>query len=230
MKKHYTRTATAAVILAATIAVAAVAETRIAGMGQAEARAEAPAGTAYEAVLVRDFNTGSLPGADTPATDYASLEEYAKDHPEETVLPDPHPFTDEEVTILAQVMQSESQICYWNGTKYGVSYKARQAAVAWCALNRYDAGTWGDTLKEVLTRPKQFAYHQDVEPSEEMLTLAEDIIARWAIEKTGTENVGRTLPADYYYFEGDGRENHFRKTYEKTGQTWDWTLPDPYQE
>ena len=27
-----------------------------------------------------------------------------------------------------------------------------------------------------------------------------------------------------------GLRNHFRKTYEKTGATWDWSLPDPYGE
>lgn len=42
--------------------------------------------------------------------------------------------------------------------------------------------------------------------------------------------MGRTLPEDYLFFEGDGLENHFRKEYEKTGDTWDWSLPDPYGE
>ena len=51
----------------------------------------------------------------------------------------------------------------------------------------------------------------------------------WGAEKAGEEDVGRTLPADYLFFEGDGAENHFRKEYEKTGETWDWSLPDPYE-
>lgn len=54
--------------------------------------------------------------------------------------------------------------------------------------------------------------------------------SRVAGEQRGAEGVGRTLPEDYFFFEGDGLRNHFRKTYEKTGATWDWSLPDPYGE
>ena len=28
-------------------------------------------------------------------------------------------------------------------------------------------------------------------------------------------------------FEGDGAHNHYRATYEKTGETWDWSYTDP---
>lgn len=131
------------------------------------------------------------------------------------------PWTYEEVEMLAKTIWAEAR---------GVPSTARKAAVAWCALNRLDAGTFGDTLAEVLSKPYQFAYDPASPVTDEFLTLADDVLCRWYLEKTGAQDVGRTLPEDYLFFEGDGLENHFRKEYEKTGDTWDWSLPDPYGE
>lgn len=151
------------------------------------------------------------------------------DHSQGETL-EPCPVTPEEIVMLAQTMYQEAQVVYWDGTKWGVSYQARQAAVGWCALNRYDAGSFGSTLTEVLNQPHQFDWKADAPVTDEMLYLAEDIVTRWWMEKQGAQDVGRTLPADYLFFEGDGKENHFRKEYEHTGETWDWSLPDPYKE
>lgn len=131
------------------------------------------------------------------------------------------PWTYEEVEMLAKTIWAEAR---------GVPSTARQAAVAWCALNRLDAGTFGDTLAEVLSKPYQFAYDPASPVTDEFLALADDVLYRWYLEQNGVEDVGRTLPEDYLFFEGDGLENHFRKEYEKTGDTWDWSLPDPYGE
>lgn len=131
------------------------------------------------------------------------------------------PWTYEEVEMLAKTIWAEAR---------GVPSTARQAAVAWCALNRLDAGTFGDTLAEVLSKPYQFAYGPASPVTDEFLALADDVLHRWYLEQNGVEGVGRTLPEDYLFFEGDGLENHFRKEYEKTGDTWDWSLPDPYGE
>lgn len=131
------------------------------------------------------------------------------------------PWTYEEVEMLAKTIWAEAR---------GVPSTARQAAVAWCALNRLDAGTFGDTLAEVLSKPYQFAYDPASPVTDEFLALADDVLHRWYLEQNGVEGVGRTLPEDYLFFEGDGMENHFRKEYEKTGDTWDWSLPDPYGE
>lgn len=144
--------------------------------------------------------------------------------------PPPCPVTYEEVFMLAQTMHAESQVVYWNGTNFGVSYIARQAGVGWCALNRLDNGGFGDTLAEVLSRPYQFAWSADEPVTEHFLWLAQDVVDRWWAEKQGATDVGRTLPSDYLYFGGDGRENHFRKDYDYTGETWDWSYPDPYGE
>lgn len=131
------------------------------------------------------------------------------------------PWTYEEVEMLAKTIWAEAR---------GVPSTARQAAVAWCALNRLDAGTFGDTLAEVLSKPYQFAYDPASPVTDEFLALADDVLHRWYLEQNVVEGVGRTLPEDYLFFEGDGLENHFRKEYEKTGDTWDWSLPDPYGE
>lgn len=131
------------------------------------------------------------------------------------------PWTYEEVEMLAKTIWAEAR---------GVPSTARQAAVAWCALNRLDAGTFGDTLAEVLSKPYQFVYDPASPVTDEFLALADDVLHRWYLEQNGVEGVGRTLPEDYLFFEGDGLENHFRKEYEKTGDTWDWSLPDPYGE
>lgn len=128
-------------------------------------------------------------------------------------------WTQQEIEMLAKTIWAEAR---------GVPSTARQAAVVWCVLNRLDAGGYGDTIAEVVSAPYQFAYSPDNPLSGEYIVLAEDVLLRWGAEKAGVEDVGRTLPADYLFFEGDGYENHFRKEYGKTGETWDWSLPDPY--
>ena len=140
------------------------------------------------------------------------------------------PFTEDEIIMLAKTLYNETQVIFWNGTKWGMSYRARQAAVAWIALNRYDTGGFGDTLADILTAPGQFAYTDNAPVTEDMLALAADVIDRWMAEKQGDADAGRVIPADYLFFDGDGRENTFRKTFDRGGETWDWTLPDPYME
>lgn len=82
--------------------------------------------------------------------------------------------------------------------------------------------------EEVITAPHQFAYSEESPATAELIELADDVLQRWWAEKTGETNVGRTLPEDYFFFEGDGAHNHYRTTYEKTGETWDWSYTDPY--
>lgn len=59
------------------------------------------------------------------------------DHSDQLAQEPAKPWTDEEVKMLAKTLWAECR---------GVPSKARQAAVAWCALNRLDAGTYGSTL------------------------------------------------------------------------------------
>lgn len=131
-------------------------------------------------------------------------------------------WTEAELELIAQTVWAEAR---------GVESRAEQAAVVWCILNRVDAGTWGDTISQVVTYPSQFAWDPASPVEAEFVELAEDVCRRWAAEKAGASDVGRTLPAGYLYFEGDGERNHFRTEWEKDwGRTWDWSLPDPYLE
>lgn len=130
------------------------------------------------------------------------------------------PFTQEELERIAGTVWLEAR---------GVPSKARQAAVVWCILNRLDDGSWGDTIAEVVV-PGQFACSDSAPVTDELLSLTADVCRRWQLERQGQRDVGRTLPADYLFFEGDGRENYFRTAYENTGEVWDWSLPDPYGE
>lgn len=57
--------------------------------------------------------------------------------------------------------------------------------------------------------------------------LVLDVLGRWEEEKQGQENVGRTLPAEYLFFWGDGWHNHFTTEFQG-GDEWDWSLPNPY--
>lgn len=110
-----------------------------------------------------------------------------------------------------------------------------QAAVAWCVLNRVDSPEFPDNVEAVCSQRtetvKQFDGYDPSNPVEpDSLALCEDVLGRWALEKLGVGSVGRVLPADYLFFEGDGVHNSFRRTYIKVGQTWDWSLPSPYED
>lgn len=152
-----------------------------------------------------------------------TLEDIVQEEPEIVC-----PFTDEEIEMLAKVMYAEANGIAWYGEKNGVSAKARQAAVGWTVLNRYDDWKY-DSLKSVITKKGAFAYSPKTPLTDYMLELAKDIVDRWMKEKSGDEDSGRTLPSGYYYFYGDGKENHFSQEW-KSKKYWNWSLPDPYKE
>jgi hypothetical protein len=113
------------------------------------------------------------------------------------------------------------------GEARGIASDMEKAACVWVALNRVDAG-YADTVQGVVKAPKQFVGYKASHPIwDDLLALAEDVLARWAREKDGEENVGRVLPPDYLWFTGDGKRNRFRNEY-IGGDRWDWRLPDPY--
>lgn len=103
----------------------------------------------------------------------------------------------------------------------------RQAACMWCVLNRVDAG-YGDIIS-VITSPGQFLGYVSTNPiDQEILDLAFDVIARWQAEINGIQDVGRVIPSDYLWFTGRNNTNWFRNAY-IGGITWDWSLPNPYE-
>lgn len=112
------------------------------------------------------------------------------------------------------------------GEAEGVKSEAERAAVAWCILNRVD--TYGQTVEEVVTEPNQFqGYRTGGKCPQRHLDLAADVLNRWTAEQNGAEDVGRVLPADYLYFIGDGKRNHFTIEYQ-AADYWDWSLDNPY--
>lgn len=125
------------------------------------------------------------------------------------------------VEALAKTVWGESRGCS----------TTEQAATVWCVLNRADSSEFPDDPLMVVQQKGQFDGYDPANPVEpELVTLVEDVMTRWELENDLVGNVGRVLPKDYLYFEGDGAHNHFRKEYIKTGETWDWSLPSPYEE
>ena len=112
----------------------------------------------------------------------------------------------------------------------GIASDMEKAACVWCVLNRVDDPRFPDTVLEVLEAPYQFAgYSTDYPVLPELATLAADVLIRYHAERDGETNVGRVLPAEYLYFTGDGRNNHFTIGW-KDAETWDWCLQNPYND
>lgn len=139
---------------------------------------------------------------------------------------------DEPIAISANDAEIIAQILYHEAR--GLP-KLEQSAVVWTILNRVDSeiAYFPDSVYDVCTQKigsmPMFAYRSDAPIEEDLYLLAVDVLERWYREKRGEADVGRTLPADYLYFFGDGRHNYFRKEYQ--GKVyWDWSLPNPYEE
>lgn len=107
------------------------------------------------------------------------------------------------------------------------------AASMWCALNRFDSGDpyYKDcnTIESVVRQKGAFSGYSVGNPVDEhILTLAYDVLDRWNSEQYGETDVGRVLPAEYMFFHGDGRHNHFRIGFRRDGRYYDWSLESPY--
>ena len=121
--------------------------------------------------------------------------------------------------MLARVLWGEAR---------GVPSDMEKAAVVWCVLNRVDAARWPDTVAGVVTEPSQFAgYSPDYPATKELKAIAADVLTRWEREQREGGDVGRVLPAEYFFFTGYGERNYFRTEF-TGGTVWDWTLPNPY--
>ncbi len=170
-------------------------------------------------LVVKTDVAAAEPDAMTGAVKAACSIESAGQTEPETPAPE-KPWTQYEAEELAKAIWGEARGCK----------PSHQAAVAWCALNRVGVRPWGDDLISVLSQPSQFCgYDPEYPVDPDILAIAEDVLARyWSEQLTGTTDPGRVLPADYYYFTGDGYLNWFRTDFEDTGDYWDWSLPSPY--
>lgn len=154
--------------------------------------------------------------------------------PAETPTPEPITleFEDQEAIDPMEASKVALAKMVW-GEARGCS-TTEQAAVVWCALNRFDSGDpyYANcmTIYDIVTQPAQFAGYDPENPVEpDILALVDDVLVRWMAEKVCVGDVGRVLPAEYLYFTGDGRVNSFRDQYQG-GNTWDWSLDSPYED
>ena len=103
------------------------------------------------------------------------------------------------------------------GEAGGIQDEAQRAAVVWCACNRVDA--WDMEIADVLTVDQFHGLAICGEVPPQHVELARDVLARWTFEAEGWQDVGRVLPSQYLYFEGDGRVNHYSTEY-GGGEYW----------
>ena len=130
-------------------------------------------------------------------------------------------YTEADVEMLARLIYTEAR---------GVRSKTEQAAVVWVVLNRLDnPNRLQKTIAEVVCAPYQFDYRPWVPVTDEFKALAADVLERWQAEKSGVEDVGRVLPAEYQYFEGWGGRNWFSAKW-KSQEYWGWGLASPYED
>lgn len=124
---------------------------------------------------------------------------------------------DTDAVFLAKTMYGE----YRNAKN-----KEQCAAVAWNILNRVDNEYYPDTIEKVVTQPSQYAGYNECNPVDaDLYDIALDVLYRWRIEKLGVGDVGRILPKEYLYFNGNGVVNIYR---DSSGNKWAWGLPSPY--
>lgn len=154
------------------------------------------------------------------------------------------PETEEVVEVTPEVIEEQEAIDPLKADKEALARmvwgEARgcsateQAAVVWCALNRFESSDpyYANcmTIHDIVTQPAQFVGYDPENPLEaDILALVDDVVERWLAEKSGAEDVGRVLPAEYLYFTGDGEHNYFRDQFQG-GNIWNWGLESPYEE
>lgn len=117
-----------------------------------------------------------------------------------------------------------------HGEAGGIPSMTERSQPLWTACNRVDSDDpfYPDDLESVIEQAWQFdGYTPNGEYTKADYDLAVDVFERWYREKHGETNVGRTLPADYLFFTGDGVHNYFRKT--QNGAIYVLDLPSPYE-
>jgi hypothetical protein len=111
-------------------------------------------------------------------------------------------YSEAEAEMLAKMVWGEARGCTAD----------EQRLVVWTVFQRVDGDDWGDTIEAVVTARAQFHGYDTNNPI--LLDIydlcAEELIA-WhdGAEPPTHELYAPTAP--YYYFEGDGLHNYFRK-------------------
>ena len=149
-----------------------------------------------------------------------SAPEWSEDVPLYSGEPEPEVIDTSAKDALAKMVWGEARGCS----------RKEQAACVWVVLNRVEDPRWPGGILGVLTQKGQFAGYDPANPVEpEIRALVDDVIARWGMEAQCIGSVGRVIPDDYFYWQGDGKHNIFRREYRDTA-TWSWEMEDPYVE
>lgn len=184
----------------------------------ADAAALAPEDT-YEKRMPQQVAV-KLENADAPTDTEPSPEEIPEDS--QVTEPTIEETYGEAARYMAKAMYGEANICS----------TVERAGAGWNILNRVDSTDpyYPDDIIGVVIQPGQYHGYKDEHPVlPELYELALDVIGRWEREKNGEADVGRVLPTDYLFFTGDGEHNYFRTEW-RSGASWDWSLPNPYEE
>jgi len=113
---------------------------------------------------------------------------------------------DAEINMLARTVWGEARGCAPD----------EQALVVWTVLQRVNDSRWPDSIRGVVTQPRQFNGYKESNP---ILPEIHDICAtelmKWeaGVEPPIHEVYAPSAP--YYFYEGDGRHNTFRESWRK---------------
>lgn len=125
-----------------------------------------------------------------------------------------------EIIMLARLVYTEGR---------GVASQTEQACIIWTVLNRADS--YRQSISEIILAPHQFNYKEDApfydDFDRDLRELARDVLQRWTLEHMGEADVGRVLPANYFFFAGGNGHNWFRMGYRDI-EYWDYSLTSPY--
>lgn len=133
-------------------------------------------------------------------------------------------------TILSKEDEELIAKMLWGEDRENPIYQ--RAAVIWCVFNRMDA--WGQRIEQIINSTQFTGYRKSNPVQEWAVELVRDVTIRYALEKSGYDNVGRTLPKRFLYFENvpPRRDNYFKvkkSILDPTNEIWNWKLPSPYE-
>ena len=120
-----------------------------------------------------------------------------------------------------------------NGEAGGVSSITERSGCLWIACNRVmsDDPYYPDDLESVIAQSGAFdGYNPNGTYTEADYRLAVDVFERFWREQNGESSVsvGRSIPADYLYFWGDGDHNYFTKSQGGAPYVWGSIFISPY--
>jgi hypothetical protein len=152
---------------------------------------------AVASLCILFFGCASPDAAESEATEYGKNvveSEMPTQQPQESES-EPPAVPDEEVELVAKVLRGE---CYDDQTE-------DKRGVARVICNRVSAGRFGNSIKDVVTAPSQFAgYRESNTPTDGDYEIAREVLSAWYAS-------GCVAFDDYLYFSsGAGHKNVFR--------------------